>query len=102
MFGKKSSLSSIGQLIVECSDDAIRIVSGGHRINSIIEEVGFVSVQDSITGATILVSKDDKGNLIKADGDYWPSESDDRESNDPEDDNYDPAAFRNDPDLIKR
>ncbi len=93
MFGNKSNLSSIGQLIVECNDNTIKVTSGYMRIDTIIDEVGFANVYDAISGNTLLVSKDENGNLVKADGDYWPDSNDDTANS--VDDEPDPQLFKN-------
>ena len=96
MFGNKPNLSSIGQLIVECNDNTIRVTSGYMRIDTIIEEIGFANVYDTISGNTLLVSKDENGNLVKADGNYWPDNNDDlTDATNSGDDDPDPELFKN-------
>jgi hypothetical protein len=69
---KKADMTSIGTLTVEYKNGAVTPVSGKTRIEAVIDECGFANVYDLHSGGSIIVTKDNHGRLVKAEGNYWP------------------------------
>jgi len=64
--------SGVNDIVVECMDMNVKVVSGAQLIDSVIEQCGFANAYDVRTGDIIILTKNNEGKLLKSETNFWP------------------------------
>ncbi len=64
--------SGVNDIVVECVEGSIKLVSGSQLIDSVIDQCGFANAYEVRTGDIIILTKNSGGELVKSETNFWP------------------------------